>query len=206
MKIFWAMKVSWNQAIYRYLLILIEIEILLWRCHLLLLWRRHNSLMNEENRRIVVSKHFNMVIFGPKSIPINWCPFVHWMSLYNISGKWYSYLTADFSQLCSRLAVFRGEFWSFRYFKDTDPRETQKLKQNIKTKICSQLLDCLIIYSGWLQEEVLFTVKCHLVKPKRMVFSYGWIWLKNIRWQNLNIKNSKTKIYPGLKKMVLLSK
>ena len=40
-------------------------------------------------------------------------------------------MIADYSQLCSHLAVFRGEFWSFRYFKDTDLRETQQLKQEI---------------------------------------------------------------------------
>ena len=48
---------------------------------------------------------------------------------------------ADFSQLRSRLAVFRGEFWSFRYFKDTDLRETQKFKQEIETKKSKQKIE-----------------------------------------------------------------
>ena len=58
---------------------------------------------------------------------------------------------ADFSQLCSRLAVFRGEFWCvkiietrdlfqvlFRYFKDTDLTEIQKSKQEIETNKSKQ--------------------------------------------------------------------
>ena len=44
-----------------------------------------------------------------------------------------SYCWLQSAMFC-RLAVFLGEFLSFQYFKDTDPRETQKLKQEIETK------------------------------------------------------------------------
>ena len=57
-------------------------------------------------------------------------------------------IIANFSQLCSRLAVFRGEFWSvkfietrdlfqvlFRHVKGVDLRETQKWKQKSKYEI-----------------------------------------------------------------------
>ena len=61
---------------------------------------------------------------------------------YSNVSDWLPIFT-DFSPLCDRLIVFRGEFWSvkfieirgsvlFPYFKDTDLRETQKLKQKIE--------------------------------------------------------------------------
>ena len=48
----------------------------------------------------------------------------------------YSLLTS----VCGRLIVFPGEFWSFRYFKDMDLRETKNRNMKSVIGLCTILL------------------------------------------------------------------